>query len=169
MLSQFQVKASHVSRVLSSLDITKSIDDDNVSPRILKSCAPALCRPLSALFRIICYTAAFPNSWKTSRITTTYKKGARSDPTNYRPIAVLPTLSHGFERLLIIQLQCQILPHIPTEQFGFLKGSSTSDAGISLASAITTAINCRAEVRLVALDIKGTFDHEHDSTLVSCR
>ena len=34
-----------------------------------------------------------------------------------------------------------------------------SDAGISLASTIASAINQRAEVRLVALDIKGAFDH----------
>ena len=36
---------------------------------------------------------------------------------------------------------------LPGYKFGFLKGSSTSDAGTSL-----------AEVRLVALDIKGAFD-----------
>jgi len=57
------------------------------------------------------------------------------------------------------QLQRQILPHIPSEQFGFMKGSSTSDAGVSLASTITSAVHHRAEVRLVALDIKGAFDH----------
>ena len=51
-----------------------------------------------------------------------------------------------------LQLQCRILPFIPSEQFGFLKGSCTSDAGISLASTIASAINQRAEVRLVALE-----------------
>lgn len=48
---------------------------------------------------------------------------ACSDPINCRPITVLPTLSHVFEQLLITQLQRQILPHNPPEQFGFLKGS----------------------------------------------
>ena len=95
----------------------------------------------NSLFRIICHTTTFPSSWKISRITPVYKKGARSDPINYRSIAVLPTLSCVFEQLLITQLQRQILPHLPPEQFGFLKGSGTSDAGVSLASAITTAIN----------------------------
>ena len=75
-----------------------------------------------------------------------------------RPIAVLPTLSRVFERLLLPQLSRCIYPHIPKEQFGFMKGSSTSDAGVLLASCITTAINQRAEARLVALDIKGAFD-----------
>ena len=148
-------------RILCSLDTTKSVRDDNVSPR--KSCASALCGPLFALFRRICNTAIFPSLWKISRITPVYKKGTSSDPTNYRPIAVLPTLSRVFEQLLISQLQRRILPFIPSEQFGFLAGSSTSDAGISLASTIAStiasAINQRTEVRLVALDIKGAFDH----------
>ena len=90
LFSQFRIKVSHVRRILSSLNITKSIGDDNVSPRVLKSCAPALCGPLTALFRKICHNATFPKSWKISRITPVYKKGARSNSTNYRPIAVLP-------------------------------------------------------------------------------
>ena len=107
-----------------------------------------------------------PNSWKISRIIPVYKKGVRSDPTNYQPIALLPALSRIFELLLITQLQRQISLYIPPEQFGFLKGSSTSDAGVSLVSAVTTAINHRAEVQLVALDIKGAFDHvQWDSLL----
>ena len=71
---------------------------------------------------------------------------------------MLPTLSRVFERLLVPQLRQHIEPHIPREQLGFMRGSSVSDAGISLASTIITAINQRAEARLVALDIKGAFD-----------
>ena len=41
---------SHVRQILSSSDTTKSIDDDNVSPRVLKSRASTLCGPLTALF-----------------------------------------------------------------------------------------------------------------------
>ena len=143
-------------RILSSLDTAKSIGDDNVSPYVLKSCSSTLCEPLTALFRRICYSSTFPTSWKISRITPIYKKRACSNPANYCPIAVL---SRVLEQLLKTQLQRQILPHIPPEQFGFLKGSSTSDTGVFLASTITTAINHQAEVRLVALDIKEAFDH----------
>ena len=80
---------------------TKFIGDDNVSPYVLKSCVSALCGSLTALFRKIRYTATFP---KISRITPVYKKGALSDPINYQPIAVLPTLSRIFGQLLITQL-----------------------------------------------------------------
>ena len=155
---QFRIKKSRVKSVLLSLDVIKSVGDDGVSPRILKSCAQPLCGPLTALFRMICRHTDFPTSWKISRITPVFKKGSRSDPTCYRPIAVLPTLSRVFEKLLVTKLRRHIDFYIPREQFGFMKGSSTSDAGVFLASVITSAINQRAEARLVALDIKGAFD-----------
>ena len=60
---------------------------------------------LTTLFQRVCYTATFPTTWNISRITPIYKKEARSDPINYRPIAVLPTLSRIFELLLFTQLQ----------------------------------------------------------------
>jgi len=78
---------------------------------------------------------------------------------NYHPVTVLPTLSRVFERVLVPQLCKRIIQHIPSEQFGFVKGSNTLDARLSLASTIMSALNQRAEVRLVALDIKGAFDH----------
>ena len=121
LFSQFQLKVSHVWCILSSFDTTKFIGDDNVSPCVLKSRALPLCGLLTALFRRICYSVTFPTSWKISRITPIYKKGARSDPINYRPIVVLPTLSHIFEQLLITHLQRPLIFH---QQFGFLKGST---------------------------------------------
>ena len=39
-----------------------------------------------------------------------------------------------------------------------MTGSSCADAGVSLAGSVVTAPNQRAEMRLVALDIKGAFD-----------
>ena len=113
---------------------------------------------MTTLFRKICRHDDFPASWKISRVTPVFRRGSRSDPTCYQSIAVLPTLSRVYEKLLVTQLRRRIDLHILKEQFGFLKGSSTSDAGVLLASTILTAINQRAEARLVALDIKGAFD-----------
>ena len=54
----------------------------------------------------------------------------------------LSALSCVFEKLLVTQLRQRIDLHIPTrEQFEFMKGSSTSNAGVLLTSTITTAIN----------------------------
>ena len=158
LLRQFRVKKSRVRYILAHLDPAKSVGDDNISPRVLRYCASSLCGPLTALFRKICRSSIFPSSWKISRITPVYKHGSRTDPANYRPVAVLPTLSGVFERVLLPRLQKHITPFIPSQQFGFMSGSSCADAGVSMTGSIVSALNQRAEVRLVALDIKGAFD-----------
>ena len=107
-----------------------------------------------ALFRKICRSSIFPSSWKISRITPVYKCGSRTDPANYRPVAVLLTLSGVFERVLLPRLQKHITSFIPSQQFGFMSGSSCADAGVSMTGSIVAALNQRAEVQLVALDIK---------------
>ena len=99
----------------------------------------------NSFISLICRYSDFPASWKISCISPIFKKGSRTDSTCYRPIAVLPTLSRVFEKLLVPQLSQRIDPYIPKEQLGFMKGSSISDAGVILASCITTAINQRAE------------------------
>ena len=59
---------------------------------------------------------------------------------------------------MVPQLRQHVDPHIPQEQFGFIRGSSALDAGVCLALTIATTINQRAEVQLMALDIKEPFD-----------
>ena len=93
LLTQFRIKKSKVCHALVSLDVTKSVGDDLVSPRVLKFCYQSLCGPLTSLFRKICRPSLFPDSWEICRVAPVIKKGSRSDPCNYRPLAVLHTLS----------------------------------------------------------------------------
>ena len=91
-------------------------------------------------------------------MTPTFEKGSCSYPCNCCPIAVLSTLSRVFERVLQPILERPLSLFIPVLQFGFIKGSSCADAGYSLASTILFALDQRAEVQLVALDIKDAFN-----------
>ena len=47
----------------------------------------------------------FPNKWKIAKVVPLYKgKGAKSDPKNYRPVAILPILSKVLERSIFLQI-----------------------------------------------------------------
>ena len=140
LLRQLRVKKSRVCHILTHLDPAESVGDDNISPRVLKYCPRSLCGPLTALFRRICCSSIFPSAWKISRIAPIYKHGSRTDPANYHPVAVLPTLSGVFERVLLFQLEKHITPFIPSQQFGFMSGSSCADAGISMTGSIVAAL-----------------------------
>ncbi|CAN0099719.1 unnamed protein product, partial [Heterosigma akashiwo] len=88
----------------------------------VKHCAKELGGPLARLFQKVERAADFPDSWKVARVTLVYKKGDATDPKNYRPVSVLPTLATIFERVLVPKLSSFLYEHIPPEQFGFLRG-----------------------------------------------
>ena len=51
-----------------------------------------------------------------------------------------------------------IVPFIPQNQYGFVKGTDAQDCGVTIAFIASQALNCRQELRIVSLDIKGAFD-----------
>jgi hypothetical protein len=67
-------------------------------------------------------------SWKFGKITALFKSGNRSDPKNYRPITVLPTVSKILERALHCQLYKYLTVNkiLTSKQFGFRPKLSTS-------------------------------------------
>ena len=78
---------SEVLNKLRMLQSDKSPGPDGIHPHFLTSCAHALAKPLSLIFR--CYdTGALPTDWKLANISPVFKKGSRSDPSNYRPISL---------------------------------------------------------------------------------
>ena len=84
---------------LSGLNPQKAYGPDGVPPIVLKNCASVLSPCLVKLFRLCLSTSTFPSCWKYAFIQPVPKKGDRSNPSNYRPIALLSCLSKAFESM----------------------------------------------------------------------
>ena len=50
------------------------------------------------MFNRILIDAQYPDAWKITRVEPIFKGDERNDPSNYRPISVLPIVSKIFER-----------------------------------------------------------------------
>ena len=48
---------------------------------------------------------SFPDAWKIKRVKPLFKKGSKTDPSNYRSISLLPLLSKVFERVVLDQTE----------------------------------------------------------------
>ena len=48
---------------------------------------------------------SFPNVFKIAKVKPLFKKGSKTDPSNYRPISLLPFLSKVFERIVLNQTE----------------------------------------------------------------
>ena len=88
-----QITSKDVHAVLSGLDTKKAHGSDGVPPVVLKNCASELTPCLGKLFRLCLSSNTFPSSWKFALIQPVPKKGDRSLPSNYRPIALTSTIS----------------------------------------------------------------------------
>ena len=48
---------------------------------------------------------SFPDACKIAKVKPLFKKGSKTDPSNYRPISLLPLLSKVFERVVLDQTE----------------------------------------------------------------
>ena len=71
-----------------------------------------------------------PSSWKTATVAPLHESGDRGDPSNYRPISVLPVVSKLWERVVCTQLMDYLTYHhiVCPQQYGFRSGWSTETA-----------------------------------------
>ena len=130
--------------VLQSLDANSAAGPDNLHPILLRSCSSSLAYPLSVIFRQSLRDHCLPAPWKTSLVIPIFKKGARYNPLNYRPISLTSVICKCLERIISQQLtayleECSILSD---NQYGFRSGRSTQDQLIQLFIVSSSAIYC---------------------------
>ena len=154
------ISARKVRRVLRSLKANKASGPDGIPPRFLKEFADELAPVLCRLFRLIFISCTYPSSWKHALVQPVPKKGDRSNPSNYRPIALTSAVAKVFETLLnshfIKDLESNNL--LSDHQYGFRKARSTGDFLSYLTHVWSSSLRNFGESFVVALDISKAFD-----------
>ena len=95
-----KILRNDVFHALAGLNPRKAYGPDGVPPIVLRNCASVLAPCLVRLFQLCLSTSTFPSCWKFAYIQPVPKKGDRSNPSNYRPIALISSLSKVFETIL---------------------------------------------------------------------
>jgi Notch-like protein len=79
-----------------SLKNKSSSGYDGISNRIVKFCGKFLGKPLAYIFNKSLTASKFPDHLKYSVVNPLFKKGVKSELTNYRPISLLTGFSKIF-------------------------------------------------------------------------
>ncbi|MPC38763.1 hypothetical protein E2C01_032277 [Portunus trituberculatus] len=95
-MSTIKILRNDVFHALAGLNPRKAYGPDGVPLFVLKNCASVLAPCLAKPFQHCLSTSTFPSCWKFAYIQTVPKKGDRSNPSNYRPIALISCLSIVF-------------------------------------------------------------------------
>ena len=91
--------------MLTKLNTNKSAGAYFIGPKLLKMSAEVIFKPITHLINTSIKTGIFPSLFKIAKVCPIFKKGDKSDPNNYRPISVLPTLSKLLEKHVAYQIR----------------------------------------------------------------
>ena len=161
------VSHEYVHKYIATLSESKATGNDNISARLLKKAGVAIIDPITHIINLSLKTGMFPKSWKKARVNPIYKgTGEKTDPGNYRPIAILPVLSKICERAVFDQLHNHIKGKLYSCQSGFRPGYSTETSLLNITDDWFDAIDKGNVIGLVMLDLKKAFDTVHHETLI---
>ena len=135
---------------------------------VIKHCSPIISPTLCSLFSRYMESGEFPQILKVGRISPIYKKDAKDNIKNYRPIYTLPIFEKIFEKILYSRYyDCVTSKNIISEtQFGFRKLHSTSHAIHHSVNSIKKSHSNSNHVIGVFIDLRKAFDTIDHRTLL---
>ena len=111
------------------------------------------------LFNMILTTGVMPSEWSISYITMLYKKGDKVDPSNYRPITLMPNLQKIFHKIIASRIIKDDIGVISSEQCAYLPQRSREEHIASLLDYYHTRnIDAKTPVYSSFIDLKAAFD-----------
>ena len=150
----------HSELLIQTLNPNKANGLDGISNRMLKSVSKSISKPLAILLNRSFSEGIFPDIWKTSGLVPIPKKGDKSSPSNYRPIALLSNLSKIQERIAFKNLYNHLLTNnlLYKYQSGFLPQHSTVFQLIDIYHNICQSFDNQQFSCMVFCDVSKAFD-----------
>ena len=87
-------------KILSSTSIRKAAGIDDLTGRFLKDGSRVLSKSISELCNLFIKLGSFLDSSKNAKLKPLFKKGSKTNPSNYRTISLLPLISKIIEKLI---------------------------------------------------------------------
>ena len=171
-MSDISFSIDGIQHQLSKLDANKAKGPDNISPYILKHCAIEISPVLRVIFTQSLHTATLPSDWLQANICPVYKKGSRTNASNYRPISLTSTCSKIMEHILYHSIMEYLNSNnvLIDNQHGFRSHHSCVTQLISLVEDLSYAMDHQKQTDVILLDFAKAFDSvPHQRLLVKLR
>lgn len=169
--TQFSIPFITTEQVLSYtsiLDSSKATGLDGLGPKIIKLAANSLSPQIAALINKSIISGTFPSQLKCAKVLPIFKSGTKSDPSNYRPISILPTISKIFEKHVNKHLMNYLNKYklIHENQSGFRQKHSCQTALVKLIDQWMSCIDKGDLVGTLFIDFRKAFDVVDHSILI---
>ena len=158
-----RITQSAVVKEISTLCDSTACSKDNIPSKIIKENIDLFSVKLSNDINESIDKTLFPSNLKFADITPAYKKGDKTDKSNYRPISILPAMSKIFERIIYKQLYTFFENILSKFQCGFRKNFSSQYSLILMIEKWKRSMDHKACCGAVLTDLSKAFDClDHD-------
>ena len=127
-----KVDNERIIKEIKSLNKNKASQKSDIPITIIHENADIFAEFLAESLKGAIKTYNFPNCLKLANITPLHKKERKDNKENYRPVAILPTLSKILQRILFEQMSVYFHKFLSDQQCGFRKGYSTQHCLLNL-------------------------------------
>ena len=158
-----------VLKELNKLNVNKAEGPDGIHPRLLFELRELLAEPLTIMFNKSLQEGRIPTEWKVAEVVPIFKKGAREEPNNYRPVSLTPIICKVLERIIKVHIMShlEINDLLSDSQHGFRQGKNCIT---NLLESLESCLNClenRSTMDVFYLDYSKAFDRVPHVRLLS--
>ena len=156
----FPTHKDEILKIASGLNDKKSPGHDGISNYLLKNIISYIMDPLVYILNLSLSSGIVPNIMKIAKVIPIYKKGDKSDVSNYRPISLLTNISKILERIIYTRtINFLKLNNVFSDcQFGFREKHSTTHALLTFVEKVTHALDKFSHTIGIFLDFSKAFD-----------
>ena len=128
--------------------------------RFLKDGADILPKSVSALCNLSISQGVFPSACKVVKLKPIFKKGKKTDPSNYRPISLLPVISKIIEKVVHDQTNAFLSDEniLYNYQSGFRANHSTNLCLSFLTDKVLKGFDKGLLTGMILVDLQKAFD-----------
>lgn len=146
--------------IVSCMNVSSACGDDGVCMRAIRLAFEAIGDVLLHLINSCLSFPEVPESWKHSLVYPIFKSGDPTNPSNFRPISIVPAIAKVVERAVHQQLYAFLSQNhlLSPNQHGFRPRHSTETALASITDEILTATDRGDMSLLCLLDLSKCFD-----------
>ena len=127
-LSRLYITPQEVAEKIKAANRKAAAGPDELPMEFYAQMKHIISAPLAFLYNLITQTGRVPEAFKTTKVKMLYKKKARDDPQNYRPLSMSNHLGKIWERIMNFHLKTHLEKHglLSSRQHGFRNGMGTT-------------------------------------------
>ena len=143
--------------------------DDGITIGMLRMTFPVVGPSLLSVINASLTSGKLPPEWKVATVVPLHKTGSVTDPTNYRPVSILPAVAKVAESVVTQQLMHYLISHsiLSETQHGFRPGRSTESAVLDAVGYLMSGLDGGFVGCLTTADTSKAFDSVRHARLLT--